>query len=153
MPAAVETRTKSSVSPALASSLRVAIARVGRRLRHERLEGSVVSLGQIGVIARLYVDGDQTIGSLAESECVKPPSMTRTIASLEEAGLAQRLPHPSDGRQVVVTLTEAGKDVLIADRRRRDAWLVGALSELTPDERAVLAAAAPLLERLAGSRR
>ncbi len=143
----------STVSPALASSLRVAIARVGRRLRQERLDGSSVSLGQIGVIARLYVDGDATIGALAESEGVRPPSMTRTIASLEALGLAERRPHPSDGRQVLVTLTPAGKDVLMADRRRRDAWLARALSELTPDERAVLAAAAPLLERLAGSRR
>ena len=150
MSTAVETR---KVSPALASSLRVAIARVGRRLRTERLQGSEVSLGQIGVIARLYVDGDHSIGWLAESEGVKPPSMTRTVASLEERGLVERRPHASDGRQVVVTLTPAGKDVLMADRRRRDAWLVRALGELTPEERDVLAAAAPLLERLAGSRR
>ena len=150
MPAAAETR---SVSPALASSLRVAIARVGRRLRAERLEGSEVSLGQIGVIARLFVDGDQTIGALAESECVRPPSMTRTITSLEELGLVHRRPHPTDGRQVLITLTPDGRETLMADRRRRDAWLAKGLAELTPEERAILTAAAPLLERLAGSRR
>jgi DNA-binding MarR family transcriptional regulator len=150
MPAAVETR---SATPALASSLRVAIARVNRRLRAERLDGAEVSLGQIGVIARLHCDGDRTIGWLAESEGVRPPSMTRTIASLEERGLVSRRPHPSDGRQVLITLTPEGRATLMADRRRRDAWLACALSELTPDERAVLAAAAPLLERLAGSRR
>ena len=150
MPAAAETR---SVSPALASSLRVAVARLGRRLRHERLDGAEVSLGQIGVIARLHCDGDQTIGWLAESEGVRPPSMTRTIASLEQLGLVRRRPHPTDGRQVLVTLTPEGKATLLADRRRRDAWLARALCDLTPDERAVLAAAAPLLERLAGSRR
>ena len=150
MPSAVETRT---VSPALASSLRVAIARVNRRLRAERLHGAHVSLGQIGVIARLSCDGDQTIGWLAESEGVKPPSMTRTIASLEELGLVRRRPHPTDGRQVLVTLTPEGKETLMADRRRRDAWLARGLAELTPDERAILAAAAPLLERLAGGRR
>ncbi len=148
MPAAAETR---NVSPALASSLRVAIARVNRRLRTERLHGAEVSLGQIGVIARLHCDGDLSIGALAESEGVKPPSMTRTIASLEELGLVSRRPHPSDGRQVLVTLTAEGRDTLVADRRRRDAWLARALAELAPDERAVLAAAAPLLERLAGS--
>jgi DNA-binding MarR family transcriptional regulator len=150
MPPAVETRTP---SPALASSLRVAIARVNRRLRAERLHGAQVSLGQIGVIARLHCDGDQTIGRLAESEGVKPPSMTRTIASLEVLGLVRRRPHPSDGRQVLVALTDEGKATLLADRRRRDAWLACALAELTPDERGVLAAAAPLLERLAESRR
>ncbi len=150
MPAAVETR---SLSPALASSLRVAIARINRRLRAERLPGAEVSLGQIGVIARLSCDGDLTIGALAEQEGVKPPSMTRTIASLEALDLVSRRPHPSDGRQVLVTLTPAGKETLSADRRRRDAWLARAMGELTPDERAVLAAAAPLLERLAGSRR
>ena len=150
MPTAVETR---NVSPALASSLRVAIARVNRRLRTERLDGAEVSLGQIGVIARLHCDGDQTIGWLAESEGVRPPSMTRTIASLEGLGLVRRRPHPSDGRQVLVSLTDEGKDTLMADRRRRDAWLARALAELTPEERSVLAAAAPVLEKLAGSRR
>jgi DNA-binding MarR family transcriptional regulator len=150
MPAAVETR---SATPALASSLRVAIARVNRRLRAERLHGAEVSLGQIGVVARLHCDGDQTIGALAESEGVKPPSMTRTVASLEELGLVRRRAHPSDGRQVLVSLTPEGKATLMADRRRRDVWLARALVDLTPDERAVLAAAAPLLERLAGSRR
>jgi DNA-binding MarR family transcriptional regulator len=79
--------------------------------------------------------------------------MTRTIASLEVLGLVRRRPHPSDGRQVLVALTDEGKATLLADRRRRDAWLACALAELTPDERGVLAAAAPLLERLAESRR
>ena len=150
MPAAVENR---SVSPALASSLRVAIARLNRRLRTERLHGAEVSLGQIGVIARLHCDGDLSIGALAESEGVKPPSMTRTVASLEERGLVRRRPHASDGRQVVVTLTPEGKRTILADRRRRDVWLMRALADFTPEERAVLATAAPLLERLAGSRR
>jgi DNA-binding MarR family transcriptional regulator len=150
MPAAVETRT---VTPALASSLRVAIARLNRRLRTERLSGAEVSLGQLGVLARLHCDGDLTIGALAESEGVKPPSMTRTIAAMEERSLVLRRPHATDGRQVLVALTPDGRATLTADRRRRDVWLMRALADFTPEERSVLAAAAPLLERLAESGR
>ena len=75
--------------------------------------------------------------------------MTRTVNALEEGGYVVRRPHETDGRQVVVTLTEHGPATLLADRRRRDEWLAQRLRDLTPDERAVLREAAPILERLA----
>ncbi|MCW2812656.1 MAG: MarR family transcriptional regulator, partial [Nocardioides sp.] len=59
--------------------------------------------------------------------------------------------HETDGRQVVVVLTDLGRSTLLADRRRRDEWLAMRLRELTPDERAVLRQAAPILERLASA--
>ena len=62
-----------------------------------------------------------------------------------------RRPHDPDGRQVLVPLTDLGRETLLADRRRRDAWLARRLAELTPDERAVLREAAPILERLSSS--
>jgi DNA-binding MarR family transcriptional regulator len=74
--------------------------------------------------------------------------MTRTVRCLEELGYAERRPHPTDGRQVVVHLSEAGRELVLAERRRRDAWLACRLRELSPDERAVLREAAPILERL-----
>jgi len=77
--------------------------------------------------------------------------MTRTVNSLAEAGLVTRQAHPTDGRQVVVGLTAAAHRVLEEDRRRRDAWLVKRLADLTADERALLRDVAPLLDGLAST--
>jgi DNA-binding MarR family transcriptional regulator len=75
--------------------------------------------------------------------------MTRTVNCLEADGYVERRPHETDGRQVVVSLTDAGRAAVLADRQRRDAWLSRRLSELTPAERATLRDAAPILARLA----
>jgi DNA-binding MarR family transcriptional regulator len=89
-----------------------------------------------------------TPGELAEHEKVQPPSMTRVISVLVDSQLVRREPHPSDRRQVVLTATDAGRDLVIAARRRREAWLAQRLKELSPPERAALRAAAPILEKL-----
>jgi len=135
----------------LASSLRVSVARLHRRLRTEDVDDLGVSVGGVAVMSVLYRGGEQTIGQLAAAERVRPPSMTRTIDCLERDGYVTRHPHPTDGRQVVVRLSEAGDALLAAERRRRDAWLTRHLRELSPDERALLRAAAPILERLSNS--
>ena len=75
--------------------------------------------------------------------------MTRTVNCLDDGGYVVRRKHETDGRQVVVALSEQGKQTLANDRRRRDAWLAQRLRELTPEERSVLRQAAPLIERLA----
>jgi DNA-binding MarR family transcriptional regulator len=77
--------------------------------------------------------------------------MTRTLAALEELGLITRTPHATDGRQHLVALTSDAKALLREDRRRRDAWLSRRLAELTQDERDLLRAAAPLLDRITRS--
>jgi DNA-binding MarR family transcriptional regulator len=135
----------------LASSLRVSVARLHRRLRTEHVPDHQVSVGAIAVLAQLSREGERTVGQLAATERVQPPSMTRTITGLEQAGLVERHPHPTDGRQVVVRLAPAGEALLEAERRRRDAWLACRLRELSPEERAVLRQAAPILERLSHS--
>ena len=89
-----------------------------------------------------------TPGELAEHEKVQPPSMTRVISVLVELQLVRREPHPSDRRQVVLTATDTGRDLVIRARRRREAWLAQRLRELSPTERATLRAAAPILEKL-----
>lgn len=89
-----------------------------------------------------------TPGELAEHEKVQPPSMTRVIAALEERGLLTRSPHPTDRRQVVLSLTAAGDKLLKEERRRKEAWLAQRLAELTPEEQTILRQAAPILERL-----
>ncbi|WP_240917094.1 MarR family transcriptional regulator [Nocardioides sp. HDW12B] len=135
----------------LASSLRFSVNRLSRRMRTEDLDDTGVSVGGLSVLARLFRDGQSSIGQLAAAERVQPPSMTRTVSCLEAEGLVERAPHPTDGRQVIIRLSEAGEAVLVAERRRRDAWLMPRLRELTPDERALLRQAAPILERLSNS--
>jgi DNA-binding MarR family transcriptional regulator len=132
---------------ALASTMRVSVMRLARRLRSERA-GHGLSLTQIATLATLDRHGPLTPRELADREMVQPPSMTRILAGLEERALITRTPHASDGRQHLVALTPAATDLLREDRRRRDAWLARRLAELTQEERDVLRAAAPLLERI-----
>ncbi|WP_245916415.1 MarR family winged helix-turn-helix transcriptional regulator [Nocardioides gansuensis] len=133
----------------LASELRVGVMRLRRRLALERHPDNELSIGAMAVLGLLMRYGDQSIGELARAERVQPPSMTRTVTCLEEGGYVVRRPHETDGRQVVVSLSDKGRKVVLADRRRRDAWLTRRLAALTPDEREVLRAAAPILDRLA----
>jgi DNA-binding MarR family transcriptional regulator len=138
----------------LASSLRVSVSRLSRRLRAEstaRDRRPVVSIGGISVLGHLYREGERTLGQLAAAERVQPPSMTRTVNCLEQDGLVERTPHPTDRRQVVVRLSDAGRELVVAERRRRDAWLARRLAELTPEERHLLRQAAPILDRLSQS--
>jgi len=92
-----------------------------------------------------------TPGELADYEKVQPPSMTRVIAVLEERNLVQRSAHPTDRRQVILTVTAEGRALVTRVRRRKEAWLAQRLQELSPDELAILRAAAPILEKLSQS--
>lgn len=133
----------------LASELRLSVMRLRRRLASERHPDNVLSMNAMAVLGALHRNGELTVGDLARIEMVQPPSMTRTVNCLVEGGFASRRPHDTDGRQVLVELTEKGRTTLLADRARRDEWLTQRLRDLTPDERAVLRSAAPILERLA----
>jgi DNA-binding MarR family transcriptional regulator len=135
----------------LASALRVSVARLARRLRNERAARDELGLGALSALGLLFREGPLTVGQLAEKDRVQPPSMTRTVTALVEAGYAERRRHDEDGRQVVVEISEAGRTLVQEDRKRKDAWLTHRLKELTPEERAVLREAAPLLERIATS--
>ena len=134
----------------LASTLRISVMRLGRRLRSERdPDNELLPVGQLSVLGALLRNGECTVGELASLERVQPPSMTRTVNCLVEGGYVERRRSLTDGRQVVVALSEQGRVVLAGDRRRRDAWLAQRLRELTPEERSVLRRAAPIIERLA----
>src|SRR5580698_6829121 len=140
----------------LASALRISVSRLARRLRAERAAHGLPGLSelsdtQLAALATLERHGAMTPGELAEHEKVQPPSMTRVIAVLEERGLVIRAPHASDRRQVGLTATEQGKEVVRQSRRLREAWLAQRLRELTPQERALLRQAAPILEKLSQS--
>jgi DNA-binding MarR family transcriptional regulator len=133
----------------LASELRLSVMRLRRRLAAEVHPDNELSMNAMAVLGALFRHGELTIGELAARERVKAPSMTRTVNCLEEGGHVVRRPHATDGRQVLVALSETGRATLLADRRRRDEWLARRLRDLTPDERDVLRRAAPILERLA----
>ena len=132
----------------LAAELRVSVMRLRRRLANERHPDNELSLGAMAVLGCLYRNGELSVGELAAQERVRPPSMTRTVNCLEEGGYVARRPHDTDGRQVVVVLSDLGRDTVLADRARRDAWLARKLQDLTAEERAVLRRAAPILEEL-----
>jgi DNA-binding MarR family transcriptional regulator len=134
----------------LASVLRLSVMRLARRLRHERAETSL-TLTQLSALSAIDRHGAMTPGELAAHERVQPPSMTRVLAVLEERALVTRTPHPTDGRQSIVSATDAARALLREDRRRREAWLVGRLAELSEADRAALRAVAPILDRLAQS--
>jgi DNA-binding MarR family transcriptional regulator len=125
--------------------------RLRRRLNIQRAADHLLSANQLGAMGTLKRLGPMTVGELAAQERVRPPSMTRTVTSMEELGLVAREPHPTDGRQVLVRLADEGKRIMLEDRKRRDAWLARELHQLTPEEKEILRRAAPILERLAAS--
>jgi DNA-binding MarR family transcriptional regulator len=135
----------------LASQLRVSVARLARRLRNEREPDNALGVGAISVLGVLLRHGEQTVGQLASHERVQPPSMTRTANCLFDDGYAVRRPSETDGRSTLIDISEKGRQMLLADRRRRDAWLARQLKDLTPEERDLLRQVAPLIERLASA--
>ncbi len=136
--------------PELTTDLRVAVARLSRRLRAEKADDEL-SDGQMSVLFFLVREGPHTLSALSEHERVTPPSMNRTVNGLVGSGYAQREGHPEDGRKVVLTATEAGRRLVEETRRRRDAWLYRRLEELSDSERDLIAAATLLLRAVADS--
>jgi DNA-binding MarR family transcriptional regulator len=139
----------------LATVLRISVSRLARRLRVERLMPELaepaLSDTQLAALATLERRGAMSPGDLAEHEKVQPPSMTRVIAALVDWELVTRTPHPTDRRQVILTVTPAGRSLVQKVRRRKEAWLARRLAELSPQERAILREAAPILEKLSQS--
>lgn len=130
----------------LASRLRTTLLRTSRRLRDQRVGD--LSDSQMAVLGLLVGHGAMTPGDLADHERVRPPSMTRTIQHLLEAGLVERRAHPDDGRQILVEATAQGREHILATRRRRDEWLKRRLAALTREERRTLSAAEEILRRI-----
>ncbi len=132
---------------AAASQLRIATFRLARRMRTQRAIDSM-SDGQFAVLAALWTHGPHTLGELADRERVSAPSMNRTVNCLQESGYIVRSADETDGRKVVISLTDEGRAVVDETARRRDAWVEAALADLTPEERETIARAAELMERM-----
>ena len=135
--------------PDLAALLRPSLLRLTRLIRNQRVD-MTVTLTQLSAMATLSNCGAMSAGELANRERVQPPSMTKVLANLEERGLVRRAAHPTDKRQAIIEITDAGLGLLDSERQSRDAWLSRRLAELTPQERALLRDVIPVLDKLAG---
>ncbi|WP_188587095.1 MarR family winged helix-turn-helix transcriptional regulator [Gordonia jinhuaensis] len=133
--------------PRLPGDLALAVVRLSRHLRGRRAT-ALVSLTQLSALSTLMREGPMTPGAMAAAERVQPPSMTRVIASLADLGMIQRAPHPTDGRQVIVTLSDYGRQVVEDEQIAREEWLRGRLDTLPEEERDVLARAVAILGSL-----
>ncbi|MCW2495935.1 MarR family transcriptional regulator [Jatrophihabitans sp.] len=132
----------------LAGVLRPALLRLTRLIRMQRVDTSI-TLTQLSVLVSIENNGPMSPGEIASCERVQPPSMTKVLASLEERGLVVRTVHPTDRRQAVIDLTEAGHELIDSERLSRDRWFSQQLARLSEEERAVLRKALPLLDKLA----
>ena len=129
-----------------AAELRAVLGQLLRRLRTENSRPT----SQLSVLGRLDRGGPQTTSGLAAVEHMRPQSMAEIVAELQADGLVDRTPDPTDRRQLLVGLTQAGRDFVRRERRRREDWLSQAISEeLSAREQALLVEAVGLLRRLA----
>jgi DNA-binding MarR family transcriptional regulator len=134
--------------PELATMLRPLLLRVTRNLRSQRVDGSV-TLAELAALHTVRKDGPMTARELADREGVRPPTMSKVLAKLEGLKLITREPHPTDKRQFLLVVTEAGADFVEAENRSRTAWLSKQLSSLTQEERMLLLMAVPVLAKIA----
>ena len=131
----------------VADRLHSAAIHLLRRLRRED-DASGLPAPQLSALSVIVFGGPITLGALAEAEQVRPPTITKLVATLEEAGLLERLSDAADRRVVRVEATARGTRLLQEGRKRRVATLAASLLELAPGDRDKLAAALPVLERI-----
>lgn len=133
----------------LAARLRLAIGRIGRRMRTDAGVGPTPS--QVSALATIERHGPIRIGDLAARERVTAPTMTRVVAVLEQQGHVKRTADPVDGRSWLIALSESGRSLLATINRDRTRYLAVQLTALDQDQHGLLEAALPVLETLAGS--
>ena len=127
--------------------LRVALARLSRRLRRHELAGLTPT--QLAALATIGKTGPMRLGDLAAAEGIAPSTLTRLVTVLEEAGYVRRGADPSDARASTLTITAHGQEALERIRTENTLMLTASLELLTPEQRSALAAALPVLEQLA----
>ena len=140
--------TEQRTASELADALREAIQRLNRRVRQARPVGDL-TFSQLSALTSLHLAGALTPRELADIERVQPPTMTKIVGKLEDRGLIGRTPHPTDGRQVILALTESGREIYADVEKPRSEWLAAQLGRLTPDQREVLARAAEIMQQVA----
>ena len=146
MTVSVQSSSQRSAARPLAESLRLAVTRLARRLRREA--GAGLSPSMLAALSTVERRGPLTLGELATAEGIAPPSVTAAVARLEDAGLVERATLEEDRRVSVVSVTAAGTGLLRESRKAKEAYLARRLAALEPEDRAVLARAADLLEEM-----
>jgi DNA-binding MarR family transcriptional regulator len=127
--------------------LRVALARLSRRLRRHELAGLTPT--QLAALATVGHSGPMRLGDLAAAEGIAPSTLTRLVTALEDSGYVRRCADPSDARASTLAITAHGQDALARIRVESTLALAASMQLLAPAQRAVLADALPVLEQLA----
>ena len=127
--------------------LRVALARLSRRLRRHELAGLTPT--QLAALSTIGKTGPMRLGDLAAAEGIAPSTLTRLVTALEDIGYVRRCADPSDARASTLTITPHGQEALERIRAENTLMLTASLELLTPDQRSALAAALPVIEQLA----
>jgi DNA-binding MarR family transcriptional regulator len=130
-----------------ATRLRVAIARLSRRLRHHELAGLTPT--QLSALATVEQSGPMRLGDVAAAEGIAPSTLTRLVTALEDRGYVERCAVPGDARASTLTITAVGHEILERIRHESTAMLAQSLALLPPAQIEVLAEALPVLEQLA----
>ena len=134
----------------LGGQVRSTVARLYRRFRSERPEGSLGDTA-LEVLTRLYKNGPQTLTRLSEYDHVAPASMSQSVNRLTSAGYAIRTPDPNDRRKVLFSTTAEGAELALRARIQRNAWLDAHLQTLSPEDQNAIARACVLLSNIADS--
>jgi DNA-binding MarR family transcriptional regulator len=146
--AVTATPDNSEAASALATEIRALVGKLKRRLREQASPGDLTP-SQISVLLRLEREGPSTTSNLARLEGMRPQSMGTVIAPLEAAGLVSGAPDPTDGRQTLLSLTDACRKLVEEGRAARQDWLTRMLqARLSPEELGSLGEAVALLRRL-----
>jgi DNA-binding MarR family transcriptional regulator len=132
----------------IAAGLRLVVNRLARRMRQEADPGIGVSM--LSALAVIDGAGRMTLGELAASEQVQPPTMTRIAAALEERGLVVREADARDGRVAWLRVSAEGRRFLERTRGRKNAYLARRLRDFSEEDRRTLERAVSLMERLVG---
>jgi DNA-binding MarR family transcriptional regulator len=127
--------------------LRVALARLSRRLRRHELAGLTPT--QLAALATIGKTGPMRLGDLAAAEGIAPSTLTRLVTALEDSGYVRRTADPSDARASTLAITAHGQEALERIRTENTLFLTHSLEQLTPEQRTALAVALPVLEQLA----
>ena len=129
------------------TNLMMAISTLTRRVR-AAVASHDLSMSQTMVMARLAKDGSFTAADLARAEGMKPQSMGTVIAELEELGLVRRKPHPTDGRQRMIELTDKGLAVRKLATQEKKNWVSHAVEQLNEQEQQTLFEAGRIIHRM-----
>ncbi len=131
----------------LASSLRLSLLRAARRIRSQRVN-TTATLSQLSALATVNKCGPLSAGEIAAVERVQPPSMTKILAALEASGWVARTSHPDDRRQSIISITDAGRQLMAEETRARDEWLAERLVDFSAEDIQKLRDAVGVLDRL-----